>query len=57
MPLLYFFKDYIYLFMTDTERSRDIGRGRSRLPVGSLMQDLISGPQDHDLSYRQMLNH
>ena len=46
-----------YLFMRDTERGRDTGRGRSRLPVGSLMWDLIPGPQDHDLSRRQMLNH
>ena len=44
--------------MRDTQReSRDIGRGRSRLPVGSLMQDLIPGPWDHDLSQRQTLNH
>ena len=27
--------------MRDTERGRDIGRGRSRLPAGGLMQDLI----------------
>ena len=33
--------------MRDTKRGRDIGRGRrSRLPAGSLMQDLIPGPQD-----------
>ena len=42
--------------MRDTERDRDIGRGRGRLPAGSLMQDWIPGPQDHDLSQRQMLN-
>ena len=41
--------------MKDT--GRDIGRGRSRLPAGSLMQDLIPGPRDHDLSWRQTLNH
>ena len=28
----FFFKDFIYLFMKDTERGRDIGRGRSREP-------------------------
>ena len=33
--------------MSDTERSRDIGRGRRKLPVGSPMQDSIPGPQDH----------
>ena len=51
-----FFKDFLYLFMRDTERGRDTGRGRSRLPVRSLMWVLIPGPRDHDLSWRQMLN-
>ena len=32
-------------------------RGRSRLPAGSLMWDLVSVPWDHDLSQRQMINH
>ena len=56
-------KDFIYLFMRDTqrerererERGRDLGRGRSRLPVGSPMWDSILGPRDHDLS--QSLSH
>ena len=43
--------------MRDTERGRDVGREKSRLPVGSLMQDLIPGSQDHALSWRQTLNH
>ena len=45
--------------MKDTQREpeRVIGRGRSRLPTGSLMQDLIPGPWDHTLSQRQMLTH
>ena len=30
--------------MRDTERGRDIGRRRSRLPERSLMQDSITGP-------------
>ena len=42
--------------MRDTKRGRDIGRGRSRLPVGSLMQDSIPGPWDHDLSQRLTFN-
>ena len=50
-------KDFIYLFMRDTKRVRDIGRGRSRLPVGSPMQNSIPGLWDHALSPRQMLNH
>ena len=28
------------------DRSRDIGRGRSRLPLGSLIRDSIPGPRD-----------
>ena len=32
---LFFFKDFIYLLMRDTERGRDTGRGRSRLHAGS----------------------
>ena len=51
-----FFKDFIYLFMRDTERGRDTGTERNRLPEGSLMQDSILGPQDHDLSQRLTLN-
>ena len=41
--------------MRDTQRKR--GRGRSTLPVGSLMWDLIPGPWDCDLSQRQVFNH
>ena len=51
------FKDFIYLFMRDTDWEAEIGRGRSRLPVGTLMQDLNLGPRDHNLSQRQTLNH
>ena len=43
--------------MRDIEKGRDIDRGRSMLPAGSLMRDSIPGPWDHDLSQRQMLNH
>ena len=55
----FFLKDFTHLFMRDTyrERSRDIGRGRSRLYSGSPMWDLIPGFQDHTLSQRQTLNH
>ena len=56
---LSFFKDFIYLFMRDTERERgrDTGSGTSRLHAVSLMWDLIPGPQDHALGQRQALNH
>ena len=41
----------------ETERGRDTGRGRSRLPVGSPMWDSVPGPWDHTLNRRQMFNH
>ena len=47
---------FIYSWETESEKSRDIGRGRSRLPTGSLMWDSIPRLQDHALSWRQMLN-
>ena len=43
--------------MRETEGGRDIGRGRSRLPVGEPDVGLDPRSQDHDLSPRQMLNH
>ena len=43
--------------MRNRERGRDIGRGISRISMGSLMWDLNPGPQDDDLSQRQRLNH
>ena len=51
------FLRFFYFFMRDIERGRDIGRGRSRLPAGNLMWNLIPGPQDHNLNQKQMLNH
>ena len=56
MFILFYFKDFIYLFMRDTQRDRDTGRRRSRLLAESLMWDLISGLQDHALGQRQVLN-
>ena len=48
--------------MRNTYRKRDTdrGRGRSRLPMGSLMWDLIPGLQDHVLRPKadaQLLSH
>uniref|UniRef100_A0A8C0LY59 Coiled-coil domain containing 88C n=1 Tax=Canis lupus familiaris TaxID=9615 RepID=A0A8C0LY59_CANLF len=48
-----FFFFFKILFIYERQR-RDTGRGRSRLPVGSLMWDSIPGTQDHDVSQRQM---
>ena len=47
---------FIYSWETERETGRDTGRGRSRLPAGSPMQDSIPGSQDHNLSWRQTLN-
>ena len=50
-------KYFVYLFMRDTKRGRDTGRGRrSKLHARSPMWDLIPGPRDHTLSQRQTLN-
>ena len=56
MLFTYLFKT---LFMRDTqrERGRDIGRGRSRVPVRSLIWDWIPGSQDHVMSLRKTLSH
>ena len=48
---------YLFIHERHTGRGIDMGRGKSRLPVGSLMQDLIPGPWNPNLSQRQMLNH
>ena len=54
---LFFFKDFIYLFIRGTEkerdRDRDTGRGRIRLHAGSPMWDSIQGLQDHTPGCRQ----
>ena len=48
-----FLKDFIYLFMRNTEREaetqpeREVERERSRLHAGSLMWDTIPVIQDH----------
>ena len=43
--------------MRDTERGRDTGRGRSRLPVGILMQDSIPGSWPEPKASAQPLSH
>ena len=57
--LFYFFKDFIYLFTRERERERSSQRWREKqapFGAGSLMQDSIPGPLDHDLSQKQTLN-
>ena len=46
--ILFYF--ILFIHKRQRERGRDTGRGRSRLPAGSPMQDSIPGPRDHDLS-------
>ena len=53
-----FKKDFIYLFMrnTDWERSRDTGSGRSRIHCRTARRNSIPGLQDHILGPRQTPN-
>ena len=44
-----FFNDFIYLFRRDTEKQ---GHRQREKQGERLMWDLISGPQDHNLSQR-----
>ena len=52
-PVFSFLIFYVFIHEGHTERGRDIRRGRSRFSAGSVMRDLMPGPQDHDLSPRQ----
>ena len=53
-----FFKDFIYLYMGHTQRKAETQAEEATGSLwGSLMQDWIPGPQDHNLSQRQMFNH
>ena len=58
LPFEVFFILRFYLFiherMTERERGRDTGRGRSRLLEGKLMWDWIPGPQGQALSPKQL---
>ena len=54
--ILFFFLKILFIHERHTERGRDTGRGKIRLPVWSQMWDSIPGPQDCDLSLRQMIN-
>ena len=55
-PFFCFLKKRFYLFMRDTDRGRDPGRGRSRLHAGSPARDSIPEPGGHALGRRQMLH-
>ena len=51
-----FLEKVLFIHERHTERGRDTGRGRRRLPAGNLMRDLIPRPQDHALSGKQTLS-
>ena len=55
--LFVFLRFYLFTHERHRDRGRNIGRGRSRLLVGSPMWDSTPGPWDHNLSQRQMLDH
>ena len=52
-----FFKIYLFIYLWDTQRKGERGRGRSRLHAGSPTWDSIQRLQDHALGQRQALNH
>ena len=51
----FFKKDFICSWETHTQRGRDTGRGRSRLPIESSMRESIPGSSH--LSQMQVINH
>ena len=44
----------LFIYSWETHRERQGYRGRSKLPVGNLIWDLIPGPWDHALSQRPL---
>ena len=50
-------EDFFFIYSWETHRERQRLRYKSRLHAGSLIQDSIPGPRDHDLSWRLMLHH
>ena len=55
-PFFLFLK-ILFIHERHIQRDKDTGRGRRRLPAGSLMWYLIPGPLNHDPSQRQLFNH
>ena len=41
----FFLFKILFIYSLETQRDRDISRGRSRLPVGNCMRDSIPGPE------------
>ena len=49
---------FLFIYSWEIQRERQRHRQKKKqAPAGSLMWDSIPGPQDHNLSQRQMLNH
>ena len=55
--LFFLKKGFIYLFMRDTQREADTGRGRRRLPVGNQMRDWTPGSRPEPKADTQPLSH
>ena len=56
--LYFFFKDFIYLLIRDTQRERQRHRQREKQdPCKEPNVELNPGSQNHALGQRQMLNH
>ena len=57
-----FFKNILFIYLKERVREWAVGRGRGKEretdspPSRQLHTGLISGPGDHDLSWRQLLN-
>ena len=47
--IYFFLRFYLFIHERHRDRGRDTGRGKSRVPVESLMQDSLPGPWNHDL--------
>ena len=55
--VFFFLRFYLFIHEGHREKGRDIGKGRSRFPVGGPMLASIPVLQDRALSQRQTLNH
>ena len=56
----FFFRFYLFIHERHTERGRDIGRGRSRFPVGEPdvgLHPKTPGPQPEPKADTQLLSH
>ena len=62
LPIFFFLRFYLFIWETETEIARESMSGEQRDKQalhreGSLRRGWIPGPQNHDLRWRQKLNH